>query len=271
MPTQGTVLDSRGNLIKIDKETGVTKTGSVEDSGTSAPAALSDKTIPQDEDVVNKQEKGSLDIRFSAEETDEEPDNGLGVNGPGLGRAEQGSRDFDAMTAQKKQAMEETEPKTKNNYQGVDLSKDSFVYDYDFLTGQPPMHEVVLPEVPDIRDNRGKIDRSKVISKGLNNARKIGTVQDGKIAVTNRYSGRTLRVDTESIRHSLNGDLNRILTNGRLASVIGDVLYNAIPINALYDTAKGVNGTYAMAGYATDSLGREFVAIITVEQVKTAG
>ena len=160
----------------------------------------------------------------------------------------------------------EAEPKTKNNYQGVDLSKDSFVYDYDFLTAQPAMHEVILPEVPDIRDNRGKIDRTKVINKGLNNARKIGTVQDGKIAVTNRYSGRTLRVDTESIRHSLNGDLNRILTNGRLASVIGDVLYNAIPINALYDTAKGVNGTYAMAGYATDSLGREFVAIITVEQ-----
>ena len=35
---------------------------------------------------------------------------------------------------------------------------------------------------------------------------------------------------------------------------------------ALHNTAKNVTGTYAMAGYATDSAGREFAAIITVEQ-----
>lgn len=43
-------------------------------------------------------------------------------------------------------------------------------------------------------------------------------------------------------------------------------MQNAVPINALYNTAKDVTGTYAMAGYATDSAGREFAAIITVEQ-----
>lgn len=39
-----------------------------------------------------------------------------------------------------------------------------------------------------------------------------------------------------------------------------------MPINALHNTAQGVDGTYAMAGYATDSAGREFIAIVTVEE-----
>ena len=39
-----------------------------------------------------------------------------------------------------------------------------------------------------------------------------------------------------------------------------------VPINALQNKAKGVTGTYTMAGYATDSAGRELVGIVTVEQ-----
>lgn len=77
---------------------------------------------------------------------------------------------------------------------------------------------------------------------------------------------RILLVTSDSIRHGLNGNLNRFLTNSRLGAVIGDVIQNAVPINALHNKAEGVSGTYAMAGYATDSDGREFVAIVTVEE-----
>ena len=50
-------------------------------------------------------------------------------------------------------------------------------------------------------------------------------------------------------------------------SVIGDIVKNAVPINALNNKAKGVTGTYAMAAYVTDSRRREFVAIVTAEQI----
>ena len=64
----------------------------------------------------------------------------------------------------------------------------------------------------------------------------------------------------------MNGGVNRLITNARLGAVIGDVVQNAVPVNALYNKAKDVMGTYAMAAYANDSRNREFVAIVTVEQ-----
>jgi hypothetical protein len=152
------------------------------------------------------------------------------------------------------------------SYDGVDLSKDGRVYDYDFLIAQPAMHEVILPDVPEVRNENGDIDRAVVVRKGIQNARSVGTERDGSVFIENRYTNRKLRVDVDSIRHGLNGNLNRLLTNARVGSVIGDVIQNAIPINALHNTAQNVEGTYAMAAYTTDSLGREIVAIVTVEQ-----
>ena len=84
--------------------------------------------------------------------------------------------------------------------------------------------------------------------------------------VRNDYTGRELRIDTASIRHGLNGSLNRLLTNARLGANIGTIVKNAVPINALRNKASGVTGTYAMAAYTADRREREFVAIITVEQ-----
>lgn len=82
----------------------------------------------------------------------------------------------------------------------------------------------------------------------------------------NRYTGKLLRVDTSSVRHGLYGEANRILTNARLGAVIGDIVKNAVPVNALKNEAKNVVGTYAMAAYAEDTAGRQFSAIVTVEQ-----
>ena len=105
-----------------------------------------------------------------------------------------------------------------------------------------------------------------VITEGMKNARSVGGERDGKIYVQNAYTGRQLRIDTSSIRHGLNGGVNRLITNARLGAVIGDVVQNAVPVNALYNKAKDMMGTYAMAAYANDSRNREFVAIVTVEQ-----
>lgn len=100
----------------------------------------------------------------------------------------------------------------------------------------------------------------------MKNARAVGTERDGKVFVQNDYTGRELRIDTASIRHGLNGSINRLLTNARLGANIGTIVKNAVPINALHNKASDVTGTYAMAAYAADRRGREFVAIVTVEQ-----
>jgi len=151
-------------------------------------------------------------------------------------------------------------------YEGVDLSKDGSVYTYDFLTSLPDMSVTTLPDVTAVRDANGQVDTRTVVDLGMKNARAVGAERDGKVFVRNRYTGKQLLVTSESIRHGLNGNIKRLLTNARLGAVIGDVVQNAMPINALLNQAEGVTGTYAMAGYATDNAGREFVAIITVEQ-----
>ena len=151
-------------------------------------------------------------------------------------------------------------------YENKNLAEDSEVYNYGFLTSLPDMRITRLPEVPMVRDTGGKVNSAVVITEGMKNARSVGGERDGKIYVQNAYTGRQLRIDTSSIRHGLNGGVNRLITNARLGAVIGDVVQNAVPVNALYNKAKDVMGTYAMAAYANDSRNREFVAIVTVEQ-----
>lgn len=155
---------------------------------------------------------------------------------------------------------------TNEAYKGINLAEDGTAYTYDFLTAQPDMNVTTLPEVDAVRGENNRVDTAKVVQQGMKNARAVGTERDGKVFVRNRYTGKNLMVTANSIRHGLNGAQNRLLTNARLGSVIGDIVENAIPINALKSKAKDVTGTYAMAAYATDSRGREFAAVVTVEQ-----
>lgn len=134
------------------------------------------------------------------------------------------------------------------------------------MTALPDMETVALPEVDTVRNRNGRIDARLAVDEGMKNARDVGTERDGKVFVSNAYTERQYRIDASSIRHGLNGSINRLLTNARLGAAIGDVVKNAVPINALHNKAEGVTGTYAMAAYAADSQGREFVAIVTVEQ-----
>lgn len=154
-----------------------------------------------------------------------------------------------------------------DKYKGKSLSEDSSVYDYDFLVSLPDMQVTVLPETASkLRGEDGRISAGEVVKEGMKNARTVGMERDGKVYVRNSYTGRELMITVSSIRHSVDGSANRLLTNSRLGTVIGDVVKNAVPVNGLYNKAEGVAGTYAMAAYAADSQGREFVGIVTVEQ-----
>lgn len=70
----------------------------------------------------------------------------------------------------------------------------------------------------------------------------------------------------EVVADSMESMLTDENTNSRMGAVIGDIVQNAVPINGRKDTADNVLGTYSMACYATDSRGREFVGIVTVEE-----
>ena len=149
---------------------------------------------------------------------------------------------------------------------GEILATQKAYFSWDFLTSLEDMDTVTLPEVNMIMDKVAGIDQGRIVSLGMKNAKSIGDTIDGKIYVTNRYTKRKLRVDSESIRHGLNGKFQRLLTNSRMGAVIGEIVQNAVPINGRTNTADNVLGTYSMGAYATDSMGREFVCIVTVEE-----
>lgn len=158
-----------------------------------------------------------------------------------------------------------------SNFHYSNLSADDYylngkIYSYDFLVAQKEMTKVELPKTGYLADKRGKIDDEKVLAEGIKNALSEGTERGGKIYVKNSYTGRELRIDNSTIKHGLDGTYNRHLTNARIGSVIGSVVKNAIPINGLKNTSSKAIGTYAMVSYCYDSQGRQFVAIITVEQ-----
>jgi hypothetical protein len=146
------------------------------------------------------------------------------------------------------------------------LYTDSRVYDYDFMVSQPDMVVTRLPDMRAILDENGRVDRDEVRKSGLKNAGDAGEVREGEIFVRNNYTGRELKVTNKTIMHSAHGDLNMLLTNGRLGAVAGDLIKRSIPVNGLRNKKDGVAGAYAMAAYAIDGNGKEFVAIITVEQ-----
>ena len=154
----------------------------------------------------------------------------------------------------------------KEKYKGRDLSNDESLYTYDFLSSLTPMKVTVLDDIKSFVDKKGKVNRNDVVKLGLNNAIQNGYERGEKIFVKNIYTDKNVLIGVSSIRHGLNGTNNRLVTNARLGIKIGELVKNAVPINALNDEAKNVTGTYAMAAYANDDAGNEFVAIITVEQ-----
>ena len=144
---------------------------------------------------------------------------------------------------------------------------DAGLYSYAFLTSRPDMEVTLLPDMSYILNESGRVERAAVAAQGMENAAAQGFRKNGRIYVENNYTGRALRIDKDTTTHSVDGDWRRIKTNGRLGAVAGELAKRAIPINALRNENSQAKGTYAMAAYARDERGRDYVAIITVEQM----
>ena len=152
------------------------------------------------------------------------------------------------------------------NLSASDYYENGKIYSYDFLVAQKNMAGVQLPKTGTLTNEKGKIDDNKIVDLGIKNALSVGTKRGNKVYVENDYTKRELRIDNSTIKHGLDGTYNRHLTNARIGSVIGSIVKNAIPINGLKNSSDIAVGTYAMASYCYDDQGREFIAIVTVEQ-----
>lgn len=154
----------------------------------------------------------------------------------------------------------------ENPYAGKSLTKGSTVYDYDFLTQLHDMDVVQMPPLSDVKTGKN-VDQDKAVVLGLKNAAALGTkVKDRTYAVKNSYTGRKIRVSVQGLRHSLDAtSVSRLRTNARLSAIAGDIIQNAVPINALRNKNGQASGTYAMA-CLLKSGNMDVVAIVTVEQ-----
>ena len=153
---------------------------------------------------------------------------------------------------------------TEDAYAGKDLAQDSSVYDYDFMTS---LHDMDIAEMPPLSAVKvdGKVSAKKAAELGMEDAAQLGKVlDDDTVAVGNSYTGREVVVSKNALRHSIDGDQGRLRTNARLSSIAGQLMHNAVPINALTNETDSVAGTYAMACLAKSGE-RYVVAIITVE------
>lgn len=152
-------------------------------------------------------------------------------------------------------------------YKDVDLSKDGHVYDYDFLVMLPDMTVTELASEEEVKTD-GKIIAKNVMELARENGAAIGRKEGESISVRNVYTGHTIRMTNKSLRHSIGrANYQNMLANARATAKAGELLKNALPINALYDTGDAAEGTYAMVAYMADPHGNsEHVAVLTVEQ-----
>ncbi|MBQ7873765.1 MAG: hypothetical protein IJ306_01190 [Oscillospiraceae bacterium] len=157
----------------------------------------------------------------------------------------------------------------QRKYVGKVFFENSEIFSYEFLTS---LHDMTVLDMPPLSETKidGKINQEHVIELGLKNASELGKkVEEDIFEVQNDYSGRQLQIGKHGINHSLDAnDIKRLRTNARLALIAGDIVKNAVPINALKNENRQAKGTYAMACLLNN--GRGFtVAIVTVNEMKS--
>lgn len=152
---------------------------------------------------------------------------------------------------------------------------DGGIFGYEFLINRPDMQITNLPSTEDILVN-GVVERANIVRLGREDALAQGgsLTSAGHIAIRNDYTGRVINITNQSIRHGLAEDNApgkrpaRLYFNSKAGSVIGQIVKHGIPINGLISTGNNVDGTYALAAYASEPDGRSYAAIVHVD-IKT--
>ena len=135
-------------------------------------------------------------------------------------------------------------------------------YSYNELIKKPDMK---ITEIDDsIEYVANALGRKNIIETAINNAKKIGKVNDNGNAVIHVDDIKTdIIVPKGAIKHSLD---RRLSVNAPIAVNVGSILKNAIRINELMPRNEHIEKSYALIGIAKNSVNEPFVVSFIVNK-----
>ena len=135
-------------------------------------------------------------------------------------------------------------------------------YSYNELIKKPDMK---ITEIDDsIEYEANALGRKNIIETAINNAKKIGKVNDNGNAVIHVDDIKTdIIVPKGAIKHSLD---RRLSVNAPIAVNVGSILKNAIRINELMPRNEHIEKSYALIGIAKNSVNEPFVVSFIVNK-----
>ena len=135
-------------------------------------------------------------------------------------------------------------------------------YSYNELIKKPDMK---ITEIDDsIEYEANALGRKNIIEAAINNAKKIGKVNDNGNAVIHVDDIKTdIIVPKGAIKHSLD---RRLSVNAPIAVNVGSILKNAIRINELIPRNEHIEKSYALIGIAKNSVNEPFVVSFIVNK-----
>lgn len=135
-------------------------------------------------------------------------------------------------------------------------------YSYNELIKKPDMK---ITEINDsIEYEANALGRKNIIEAAINNAKKIGKVNDNGNAVIYVDDIKTdIIVPKGAIKHSLD---RRLSVNAPIAVNVGSILKNAIRINELMPRNEHIEKSYALIGIAKNSVNEPFVVSFIVNK-----
>ena len=135
-------------------------------------------------------------------------------------------------------------------------------YSYNELIKKPDMK---ITEIDDsIEYKANALGRKNIIETAINNAKKIGKVNDNGNAVIYVDDIKTdIIVPKGAIKHSLD---RRLSVNAPIAVNVGSILKNAIRINELIPRNEHIEKSYALIGIAKNSVNEPFVVSFIVNK-----
>lgn len=145
----------------------------------------------------------------------------------------------------------------------------SQAYSAEYLKRQPDMKVSAMPESMAYMDGK-KPKRAEAIKAGIDNVKSKNSPNNtsNRFFVDNVYTGRSIQVTKDSLTHGLTGNSDRQDRNTRAASIIGDILENAIPVNEL-KPRPGMVRSYVMIGMMQDSEYYFLFALSSMRRLRT--
>lgn len=148
-----------------------------------------------------------------------------------------------------------------NSLEDVRFSRD-VNYSYNELIKKPDMK---ITEIDDsIEYEANALGRKNIIETAINNAKKIGKVNDNGNAVIHVDDIKTdIIVSKSAIRHSLD---RRLSINAPVVINVGNILKNSIRINELVPRNKYIENSYALIGIAKNNNNEPYVVSFVVNR-----